>query len=142
MPKLRQERQEKFCREYLLDADGPKAAIRAGYAERSAARQSEALLSKPDVNTRILELQTALIESGTLSPDWVTHQLSRCVRIAMGDFASSADESERNRSAKPPDIRSAIRGLELLGKRFGLFDSKYSLDESPIVITGGDALED
>ena len=50
-------RQERFCREYLVDLNGSKASIRAGYAARSAHVTASRLLRNPKVAARIAELQ-------------------------------------------------------------------------------------
>lgn len=38
--------QERFCQEYAVDYNGTNAAIRAGYAEKTAASQASRLLKK------------------------------------------------------------------------------------------------
>lgn len=43
------ERERLFVREYLVDLNGTRAAIRAGYSEKSAASQASRLLRKPEV---------------------------------------------------------------------------------------------
>lgn len=42
-------RERAFVREYLVDLNGTKAAIRAHYSEKSAASQASRLLRKPEV---------------------------------------------------------------------------------------------
>lgn len=54
-------RQRKFVLEYLRDLNGTRAAIRAGYAEASAASQASDILRTPKVAAAVgagLELQT------------------------------------------------------------------------------------
>ena len=43
------ERERAFVREYLVDLNGTKAAIRTGYSKKSAASQASRLLRKPEV---------------------------------------------------------------------------------------------
>ena len=43
------DRERAFVREYLVDLNGTRAAIRAHYAEKSAASQASRLLRKPEV---------------------------------------------------------------------------------------------
>ena len=50
-------RQDAFCREYLLDLNGTQAAIRAGYAPKSAQAQASRLLTMP----RVLEVVEGLM---------------------------------------------------------------------------------
>lgn len=42
-------REARFCAEYLIDANGTQAAIRAGYATKAAAQQASDILSRPKV---------------------------------------------------------------------------------------------
>ena len=43
------DKQVKFCYEYVVDLNGTQAAIRAGYSAKTANRIADALLSKIDV---------------------------------------------------------------------------------------------
>jgi len=55
--RLKNERHERFAREYLKDLCGKQAAIRAGFSPRTAKVQACALLTRPDLTARIGELQ-------------------------------------------------------------------------------------
>ena len=49
-------KRERFCQEYAKDCNGTKAAIRAGYSEKTAKSQACRLLTKGDVKARVDEL--------------------------------------------------------------------------------------
>lgn len=51
------DKQEMFCREYLIDLNATQAAIRAGYSAKTANRTASENLSKPDIQSRIAELK-------------------------------------------------------------------------------------
>lgn len=51
------DKQEMFCREYLIDLNATQAAIRAGYSAKTANRTASENLSKPDIQLRISELK-------------------------------------------------------------------------------------
>lgn len=51
------DKQEMFCREYLIDLNATQAAIRAGYSAKIANRTASENLSKPDIKSRIAELK-------------------------------------------------------------------------------------
>lgn len=53
------ERKERFCMEWIKDQNGAKAAVRAGYSERSARTTASRLLADVNIQTRI----AVLIES-------------------------------------------------------------------------------
>lgn len=57
MPALKNENQEKFCNEYLVDFNGSAAAIRAGYSKKSARFQASHLATNPNIIARIKELR-------------------------------------------------------------------------------------
>lgn len=50
-------KQEKFCLEYVIDYNGTRAAIRAGYSENTANEQSSRLLANVNIQARIGELE-------------------------------------------------------------------------------------
>lgn len=60
-------KQEKFCYEYVLHLNATKAAINAGYSERSAQQQGAANMLKHVVKERISHMQANLAETAELS---------------------------------------------------------------------------
>ena len=65
------DKHERFCLEYTIDYNGTKAAIRAGYAEKTANRTASDLLSKPDILARVRQLQEEQAKRLSISSDWV-----------------------------------------------------------------------
>ena len=53
------EKQRRFVREWLIDMNGSRAAIRAGYSEKSAANTASRLMKDPDVQAYRNELLKA-----------------------------------------------------------------------------------
>ena len=53
------EKQKRFVREWLIDMYGTRAAIRAGYSEKSAANTASRLMKDPDVQAYRNELLKA-----------------------------------------------------------------------------------
>ena len=53
------EKQRRFVREWLVDMNGTRAAVRAGYSERSAANTASRLMKDPDVQAYRNELLKA-----------------------------------------------------------------------------------
>lgn len=53
------DKQERFCIEYLIDHNKTQAYIRAGYAKKNAEQGAARLYSNVKVNTRIAELEKA-----------------------------------------------------------------------------------
>jgi len=50
-------KQERFCREFIVDMNATQAAIRAGYAQKYAGRQAHKLVENSRLQARIAELQ-------------------------------------------------------------------------------------
>lgn len=105
------ERQEKFCLEYLKDLNGTQAAIRAGYSERTAQEQSSRLLSKAIVTARVDALNKARNQRLNLKADDVLREL---LRIAQVDISRIYDLEGRLLPVHdmPEDVRRAISGVE------------------------------
>jgi phage terminase small subunit len=55
-------KQERFCREYILDFNGSASAIRAGFSAKTAKEQAHQMLSNVKVSEFITELQKPLIK--------------------------------------------------------------------------------
>ena len=78
------EKQELFCREYLKDANGTQAAIRAGYSEKTACAIGCKLLSKVYIKNRINELSRPIVaevfEAVKVDKEWVINQAVKIVK--------------------------------------------------------------
>lgn len=72
-------KQELFCREYLVDFNGTKAAVRAGYSPKTAQEQSSQLLSKLIVQQRVKALMDERVERVELTADAVLAQLKNII---------------------------------------------------------------
>lgn len=66
--------QEKFCQEYVVDFIGYKAAIRAGYSERTSESQASALLSQPKIQRRVGEIKAEQMQRTHITPDMVVRR--------------------------------------------------------------------
>ena len=78
------DKQELFCREYLVDLNATQAAIRAGYSENTASEQGARLLVNVKVQNHIQELKKQRNERNKIDADYV---LKRLVEIDQMDIA-------------------------------------------------------
>jgi phage terminase small subunit len=99
-------KQQMFCREYIVDLNGSRAAIRAGYAERSARITASKLLTNNNIQEFIQSLIQERIIGLSMNAD--------AVLLGLADLARNATTD----SAK-------IRALELLGKYFNLWSDSF-----------------
>lgn len=84
-PKRRQgvaAREERFCREYLVDLNGAAAAIRAGFAANSARQRAYELLAREDIQAKVAEFEAQRAERTEITADMV---LQRLWMIATAD---------------------------------------------------------
>ena len=66
---LRNPKRERFCREYVIDANAQHAAIRAGYSARTSEQIGYRLLQNASVATRIAGPQAKIAERLEITAD-------------------------------------------------------------------------
>ena len=141
-------KQQRFCDEYLIDLDGTKAAIRAGYSPKTASAIASENLRKPKLREYIAERMAEKEKELIADQDEVLKYLTSVLRgqsqsevvviVSSGDFMTEAQKLK-----KAPDEKERLKAAELLGKRYGLYTDKHEVTGSvPVVITGEDELED
>lgn len=67
-------KKEMFCREYIIDLNATRAAIRAGYSEATARSQGNRLLTNVDVQERIQSLKVERESKLEINALWVLKQ--------------------------------------------------------------------
>lgn len=134
------DKQEKFCREYVIDWNKTQAAIRAGYSKKTAMEQGYQLLQKTSVQERILELKTKTAELAGLSALKNALQLKKIAFGSLSNFIGedgklkvwsdlSEDDksivSEIRQSGSGENVNTTIKipdslkAIEMLNKMFG-----------------------
>lgn len=105
-------RQERFIAEYLKDGNGTQAAIRAGYAKKSASVHATRLLAKDKILDKIRAGQNRILKRAEVSVERVLRELA-C--LAFLDPAGLFDEKGELRpiSEMPEEVRRALTGLEV-----------------------------
>ena len=98
-------KQSRFVREYAVDCNGAAAAVRAGYAPRSAKVTASRLLTKANVQRALRQIQQTDAERLSLSREAVIGQLQDAV-----DFARVKQ-----------DPMAMIVGLRELGRMMGYY---------------------
>ena len=141
-------KQQRFCDEYLVDCNATQAAIRAGYSEKTAYSIGCENLTKPELKKYIQDRMEQMKSETVASADEVIQYLSSVLRgqssaevvvvEGIGDGCSEARTLQ-----KAPDEKERLKAAELLGKRYGIFTDKMSLEGAvPVIISGEDNLED
>ena len=119
-------RQEKFCLEYAACGNATQAYIKAGYKHKanSATVKASQLLKNADIQARLQELATELKQTKIAE---IVECQEILTKIARDETAENADR---------------IKAIQTLLKVQGAFVTKINLQTTPIVIAGGDKLED
>ena len=81
-------RQRQFVAEYLIDLNATRAAIRAGYSEKTAEQIGYQLLQKTSVADAIAKGQAKKQEKLELTGDWVLQELAAIARADATDYAT------------------------------------------------------
>lgn len=112
MPKTTTElthKEARFIPEYLVDGNAARAALAAGYSERSAGRIGSQLLAKPHIKAEIKKALAAQEKRTLITADEVLKRIDRVAQKAeaAGDFSA------------------ANRANQLLGQHYKLFTEKH-----------------
>jgi len=140
-------KQQRFCDEYLIDLNATQAAIRAGYSEKTAKEQGSRMLTNVNVKEYIEERMAEKEKNLIADQDEVLRYLTAVLRgesseemvvvEGLGDGISKATTVTRDVCPK-----DRLKAAELLGKRYSLFKDSVKLNVTPVVIDGGEDLED
>jgi phage terminase small subunit len=102
-------KQERFVAEYMVDGNATRAALAAGYSERTATRIGSELLTMPKVRKALDEARARIAAKLELTAEKV---LADIARIALKAEAAG-------------EFTAALKGNELLGKHLKLFTEKH-----------------
>ncbi|MBV4366277.1 terminase small subunit [Erwinia phyllosphaerae] len=106
------DKQEMFCREYLIDLNATQAAIRAGYSEKTANRTASQNMSKPDIRNRIAELKAQRNEQININATYVLRRLVEIDQMDVIDILNN-DLSLKPVADWPASWRRYISGFDL-----------------------------
>lgn len=143
-------KQKIFCDEYIISLNATQAAIKAGYAQKTAYAIGAENLRKPKIQDYISERMKQKESSLIATQDEVLQYLTSVLRgesqtidtvlVGIGEGCQEVQEVE-----KKPSEKDRLKAAELLGKRYGLYTDKVSADVDmslDISIDYGDGDED
>ena len=87
-------RHDRFCREYLKDLNGTRAAIAAGYGKKNARKIASRLLTNVEIQARVAELTKKHADKLDLSAEKVLSELSRVGFSNMLDYIKTTEEGD------------------------------------------------
>lgn len=127
------DRQKKFCLEYLKDFNATQAAIRAGYLKNNARQTSSVLLTNPNVQAEISKLNKEAHNSAIMDIQEIQERLTRIARgeiieetvVVEGTGQGYSTAKVVQKKVTPKD---QVKALELLGKANGMFIEKIQAE--------------
>lgn len=142
------ERQMRFVDEYMIDLNATQAAIRAGYSVKTAYSQGQRLLKHVELKTEIERRTEQMRSEKVADAQEIMEYLTSVMRgeseaeVVVVEGCGEGFSSARTMQ-KAPDEKEKLKAAELLGKRYGMFNDKLNVNGViPVVISGGDELED
>lgn len=137
-------KQRRFADEYLIDCNGTKAAIRAGYSPKTANEQAAKLMANKKIKDYISEKLEEISSERLAEAQEVLEYLTSVMR---GEHTEQILRLDGNGVQVIDNIkvsaRERLKAAELIGKRYGMFKDNLDVGGSiPVVISGGDELED
>lgn len=159
-------KQARFVEEYLIDLNATQAAIRAGYSPNTAQEIGAENLKKPMIKAAVDAAMAERSARTGVNQDRVVRELARIAFVKITDVANSdgtikTDASDDDLACiesikvkrsdndtgymfeREVKLSSKMKALELLGKHLGMFSDKLNIEGVlPVVISGGEALED
>jgi phage terminase small subunit len=128
----RQLREERFCREYITDLNGTRAAIRAGYSAKTARTKGAQLLAKVSVQAILAELRKRETEKLDLNAEKVLRELALMGFSNMLDYMQVQSDGTAyvDLSRVTRDQAAAIQ--ELVTEEY---QSEGNDEEEPRVVT-------
>lgn len=108
MPDALTEKQLRFIDEYLIDLNGSKAAIRAGYSEDSAAVQASKNLAKRNIQLELQKRKERLMIENGIKIEFVLQKLFDIINRAENDIDG-------------PDDDKLLKALDMLNKLGGFY---------------------
>ncbi len=116
-------KQKRFCDEYLVDGNATQAAVRAGYSPKTSYSHGQRMLKNVEVKNYIDAQLEQLHTEKTADAKEVVEYLTSVMR---GECTGE--------DGSPASIRDRLKAAELLGRRYGIFTEKVSLDVQPVTL--------
>ena len=114
------DKQEAFCREYVVDYNATQAAIRAGYSKKTANEQGAQNLAKLSIQKRVEQLKSNILEKVEIRAEDVALSDRDVIEVTWEELHNWDGYVA---TAKPPEEltdrqKRAIKGLTQTGKYF------------------------
>lgn len=120
------DKMERFCQEYLVDLNATQAAIRAGYSENTAGAIGFENLKKPEIESRIQELQKNRSDKFKIDQESIIKDLVTIkVRCMQSEPVMQFDHEKKQMVESGEyrfDSNGALKAIESLAKHIGFYE--------------------
>ena len=128
-------KQEMFCREYIIDFNATRAALAAGYSEKSAYQIGSENLNKVEIQAFLSELMQARNERVKIDADYVLKQAvklhERCMQEVKPLIKGGEHQTDEDGNLLFVfDSMGAKASLELIGKHTDVNAFKERIDHT------------
>ncbi len=130
-------KQERFVEEYLIDLNATKAAVRAGYSEKTARQIGSENLSKLAIQEAIAEAKRERSEATKIDAEWVLRELVKLHKRVTQEIKPALHPKTRKQMKDEEgnllfvfNAAAANRSLELIGKHTEIAAFKDRLEVS------------
>lgn len=122
------EKQLRFCEEYIIDHNATQAAIRAGYSPKTAGVQACDLLKKPNIQAKIQELAENVSKEAIASAQEVLEHFTRVMRGEVFDQVVKRDEDGKvTKVDVVAKLSDRNKAAEALAKHYSLLVEKIEV---------------
>lgn len=148
------EKQKKFCEEYLIDFNGAQAAIRAGYSKNSARNIASENLTKPNIQIYLQQLIENRNKETKLTQEQVVADIlevkNRCMqKVPVMKYDKEEKQylqviDENGNNVWQFDANGANKALDMLMKHTGgyLMDNKQQQNITNNNFSGFSSIEE
>jgi phage terminase small subunit len=123
-------KEDAFCREYVVDWNATQAAIRAGYSKNSARQSGADNMKKPDVKARIRDLIDEQNGRLGLDADFVISRFMALADFSIKKVATFDGETFQFKSMAqwPENADRAVKSIKQTTKTTARGDVEVTLD--------------
>ncbi len=127
------QKQKRFCEEYVRLGNATRSAIEAGYSKKTAYSQGQRLLKNVEVQNYIAELNEDLKKDSIAGADEVLQFLTSVMREEQTEEVLRLDgEGVQVKETIKVQPKDRIKAAELIGKRYALFTDKKEVEVNDV----------
>lgn len=132
------EKQVRFCEEYIIDHNATQAAIRAGYSVKTAKQIGSENLTKPDLVEKIHELEAEIPKKDTIAT--AAEVLEHFSKVMRGELFDQVVKRDEDGKVTKVDVVAKLsdrnKAAEALAKHYALLVEKVELTKPKTELAG------